>query len=167
MSAEDWTEEKVAELRRLRCVEGKSAGQIAKQLGGFTRNAIIGKCIRLGLEPPEHLRKTRSASQIAFTNRKRFRSQKARLEVAAAISRPRPGAPMLKADPTRLRGAPKVGPQSVRFMHRYKYQCAMFCEGEEGALGFVCGKPTDGVSAWCDFCRELCYAKGAEKAIAA
>jgi GcrA cell cycle regulator len=43
-----WTEERVAQLRKL-WAEGLSASQIAKQLGGVTRNAVIGKVHRLGL----------------------------------------------------------------------------------------------------------------------
>lgn len=43
-----WTEERVSLLRKL-WAEGLSASQIAKQLGGVTRNAVIGKVHRLGL----------------------------------------------------------------------------------------------------------------------
>jgi GcrA cell cycle regulator len=43
-----WTEERVALLKKL-WTEGHSATQIAKQLGGVTRNAVIGKVHRLGL----------------------------------------------------------------------------------------------------------------------
>lgn len=43
-----WTEERVAILKKL-WLEGLSASQIAKQLGGVTRNAVIGKVHRLGL----------------------------------------------------------------------------------------------------------------------
>jgi GcrA cell cycle regulator len=43
-----WTDERVATLRKL-WAEGLSASQIAKQLGGVTRNAVIGKVHRLGL----------------------------------------------------------------------------------------------------------------------
>lgn len=43
-----WTEERVALLRRL-WEEGQSASKIAAQLGGVTRNAVIGKVHRLGL----------------------------------------------------------------------------------------------------------------------
>ena len=45
----NWTEERVAELRRL-WAQGLSASQIAKRLGtDITRNAVIGKAHRLGL----------------------------------------------------------------------------------------------------------------------
>ncbi|MCC6007936.1 MAG: GcrA cell cycle regulator [Rhodobacteraceae bacterium] len=43
-----WTDERVEILKRM-WLEGKSASQIAKELGGVTRNAVIGKVHRLGL----------------------------------------------------------------------------------------------------------------------
>jgi GcrA cell cycle regulator len=43
-----WTEERVETLKRM-WGEGQSASQIAKELGGVTRNAVIGKVHRLGL----------------------------------------------------------------------------------------------------------------------
>lgn len=43
-----WTEDRVEVLKKL-WAEGHSASQIAKQLGGVTRNAVIGKVHRLGL----------------------------------------------------------------------------------------------------------------------
>jgi len=44
-----WTDERVTMLRDL-WAKGLSASQIAVQLGGVTRNAVIGKAHRLGLE---------------------------------------------------------------------------------------------------------------------
>ena len=43
-----WTDERVARLSKL-WAEGLSASQIATDLGGVTRNAVIGKVHRLGL----------------------------------------------------------------------------------------------------------------------
>lgn len=43
-----WTDERVEKLKEL-WAEGKSASQIAKEMGGVTRNAVIGKVHRLGL----------------------------------------------------------------------------------------------------------------------
>ena len=43
-----WTDERVTLLRRL-WEDGQSASKIAAQLGGVTRNAVIGKVHRLGL----------------------------------------------------------------------------------------------------------------------
>ncbi|NSX54462.1 GcrA family cell cycle regulator [Parasulfitobacter algicola] len=43
-----WTDERVEILKKM-WGEGQSASQIAKELGGVTRNAVIGKVHRLGL----------------------------------------------------------------------------------------------------------------------
>ena len=43
-----WTDDRVETLKRM-WAEGQSASQIAKELGGVTRNAVIGKVHRLGL----------------------------------------------------------------------------------------------------------------------
>ena len=53
-----WTDERVEILKKL-WGEGQSASQIAKELGGVTRNAVIGKVHRLGLSN----RATSSASK--------------------------------------------------------------------------------------------------------
>jgi GcrA cell cycle regulator len=47
-AAVGWTDDRVALLRRL-WEDGQSASKIAAQLGGVTRNAVIGKVHRLGL----------------------------------------------------------------------------------------------------------------------
>jgi len=44
----NWTDERVEKLKRL-WSEGLSASQIAAQLGGVSRNAVIGKVHRLSL----------------------------------------------------------------------------------------------------------------------
>src|SRR5207247_7634706 len=43
-----WTDERVEALKKL-WTDGLSASQIAAELGGITRNAVIGKVHRLGL----------------------------------------------------------------------------------------------------------------------
>lgn len=43
-----WTDERITLLKKL-WVEGKTAAEIAKELGGVTRNAVIGKAHRLKL----------------------------------------------------------------------------------------------------------------------
>jgi GcrA cell cycle regulator len=76
-SAMSWTDERVETLKKL-WADGLSASQIAAELGGITRNAVIGKVHRLGLSgraktPSSSLprpRKPRAPSQI-------FRSMRA------------------------------------------------------------------------------------------
>ena len=48
MSDSGWSETRVTTLSQL-WLDGLSASQIARQLGGVTRNAVIGKVHRLGL----------------------------------------------------------------------------------------------------------------------
>lgn len=43
-----WTEERISTLKKL-WLDGLSASQVARQLGGVTRSAVIGKVHRLGL----------------------------------------------------------------------------------------------------------------------
>lgn len=64
----NWTDERVETLRKL-WAEGLSASQIAAQLGGVTRNAVIGKVHRLKLSSrgrstaaPARQKKTTQAS---------------------------------------------------------------------------------------------------------
>ncbi|MBN9319059.1 MAG: hypothetical protein BGN86_12140 [Caulobacterales bacterium 68-7] len=47
-SSATWSDDRVTHLRRL-WVDGLSAAQIARSLGGVTRNAVIGKVHRLGI----------------------------------------------------------------------------------------------------------------------
>jgi GcrA cell cycle regulator len=92
-----WTDERVSTLKKL-WLDGLSASQIAKQLGGVTRNAVIGKVHRLGLSG-------RAAP-----------SQPAR----PAFKAPRPARPAAQAMPSAPRrviagrgsavGAPRFGP---------------------------------------------------------
>ena len=47
-----WSEERVEILKKM-WLDGKSASEIAKELGEITRNAVIGKVHRLGLSNRE------------------------------------------------------------------------------------------------------------------
>ena len=82
-----WTDDRVGALKKL-WLEGQSASQIAKQLGGgVTRNAVIGKVHRLGLSGRA------APSQPARTVAATFRT---------ARPRPAPAAPAQPSAPRRL-----------------------------------------------------------------
>ena len=69
-----WTDERVELLKRL-WAEGLSASQIARELGGVTRNAVIGKVHRLGLHasaPRTRARVMRQAAPRAPRSRRAF-----------------------------------------------------------------------------------------------
>ncbi len=55
-----WTDDRVDILKKL-WAEGLSASQIANQLGGVTRNAVIGKVHRLGLSGRTTTSRTKAA----------------------------------------------------------------------------------------------------------
>jgi GcrA cell cycle regulator len=79
-----WTDERVETLKKL-WADGLSASQIAAELGGITRNAVIGKVHRLGLsgraKSPSSAaprpRKTRSASHMLRVSRSSMRGNTA------------------------------------------------------------------------------------------
>lgn len=73
-----WTDERVELLRKL-WMDGLSASQIAAELGGVTRNAVIGKVHRLGLSG-----RAKSVSTQNVNRQKRA----ARPAPAAAPARP-------------------------------------------------------------------------------
>ena len=73
-----WTEERVELLKKL-WGEGLSASQVAKQLGGVTRNAVIGKVHRLGLSG-------RATVQTARSKPAQPKQYRARPRPAAAVS---------------------------------------------------------------------------------
>ena len=94
-----WTDERVETLKTM-WSEGKSASQIAKELGGVTRNAVIGKVHRLGLsnrvggEHPDDLGGARRGDP-----RRRDPRADAGSRDAAAGHRPQPPGPGQGPDP--------------------------------------------------------------------
>lgn len=84
-----WTDERVEMLKKM-WGEGQSASQIAKELGGVTRNAVIGKVHRLGLSN----RATASATAKPEPKAKPAPKVEAKPKPA-----PKPAEPAAKADP--------------------------------------------------------------------
>ena len=80
-----WTEERVELLKRM-WLEGRSASQIAKELGSVTRNAVIGKVHRLGLS-------SRNSAESANAESTAAAPQAAAAEPAAPAPQPAATAP--------------------------------------------------------------------------
>jgi len=89
-----WTDERVARLREL-WAQGFSASQIAAQIGGITRNAVIGKAHRLHLE-----------------------SRPSPIRSGGPRTRPRPRAKPAVPQPAAPRPAPGLSGVSVRRKQR-------------------------------------------------
>ena len=100
-----WTDERVETLKRM-WAEGQSASQIAKELGGVTRNAVIGKVHRLGL------------SNRVAGGKDEDEDSPAAAAPAAATARPEPRPePAARAEPAPSRAtdrpAPAAAPSNV------------------------------------------------------
>ena len=97
-----WTDERVESLKKL-WQDGLSASQIAKQLGGVTRNAVIGKVHRLGLS---------GRAAPSKPARPAFKAPRPARPAAAA-----PAAPRRIAEPTAVAAAaPTPAPAPVRYV---------------------------------------------------
>ena len=98
-----WTDERVETLKTM-WSEGKSASQIAKELGGVTRNAVIGKVHRLGLSNrvggPDHPDEAIGATEPAAE------------EVAEPMAEAAPVPPQTQARPAPVREA--AAPPAMR-----------------------------------------------------
>lgn len=91
-----WTDERVELLKKM-WTEGQSASQIAKELGGVTRNAVIGKVHRLGLSNRAGAGAPPSAP--AASPVKPAAKEKPAAPSAPKAARPEPKAPAAKAKP--------------------------------------------------------------------
>ncbi|MEP5155005.1 GcrA family cell cycle regulator [Planktotalea sp.] len=83
-----WTDERVETLKKM-WGEGQSASQIAKELGGVTRNAVIGKVHRLGLSN----RATSGASKADAKPKAPKAEAKPKAAPKTAEAAPKPSAP--------------------------------------------------------------------------
>ncbi|MEZ5773034.1 GcrA cell cycle regulator [Defluviimonas denitrificans] len=108
-----WTDERVELLKKM-WSEGQSASQIAKELGGVTRNAVIGKVHRLGLSnrvgaAPEPAPKAKAADPAPKPAAPARGASKPAAPATAAAAAPRAEKPA--ADPA---PAPSVAPSQRR-----------------------------------------------------
>ena len=92
-----WTEERIERLKKM-WADGATASQIADELGGVSRNAVIGKAHRLGLE--------QRPSPVKPGEEKESRKSAPAPSGAAAKPASRAEAPK----PASAQGAPQPGP---------------------------------------------------------
>jgi GcrA cell cycle regulator len=125
MRGDFWTKERIGTLKRL-WVQGQTAGAIAKELGGVSRGAVLGKIFRLRLGTPEK------------PGTKTFAKGKAGTAKARHVS--------AKDRPARRRGAePQVGtPRALKRKSIFDLsnQCCRWPHGEPANKSFYfCGAP--------------------------
>ena len=147
-----WTDERVEQLKKL-WSEGLSASQIAKQLGGVTRNAVIGKVHRLGLSG----RATPSRPARRTVKPARPRTTTATTAPAARAPRPSPSAP--SAAPTPAPVEPAVLP-SGEFATVLTLRDSM-CKwpiGDPASSSFrFCGRKTGADHTYCEAHADMAY----------
>jgi GcrA cell cycle regulator len=166
-----WTDERVERLKTL-WSEGLSASQIAAELGGVTRNAVIGKVHRLGLSG-----RAKPQAQAA-------RPAQAARHKPAAPNRPaqspaRPARPItignvaLKADaspdeaplPAPIRAA-DVEPlqfERVTILHLTEQTCK-WPIGDPGRPDFFfCGRKSDSGVPYCAYHSRIAYQPSNER----
>jgi len=94
-----WTDDRVETLKKL-WLDGLSASQIAKQLGGVTRNAVIGKVHRLGLSGrAAPSQPQRPAFRAPRPPRPAAPPQPRRIEAAQPAAQPLPALPAILEAP--------------------------------------------------------------------
>jgi GcrA cell cycle regulator len=104
-----WTEERIERLKKM-WHEGATASQIADELGGVSRNAVIGKAHRLGLEQrpspvkPGEEKEVKKAAPAAATAAKPTKAEAPKTTQAATASptAAQPTAPAQRLTPQEL-----------------------------------------------------------------
>jgi len=135
MSESGWSETRVTTLSQL-WLDGLSASQIAKQLGGVTRNAVIGKVHRLGLSGRAPASAPSRAPRTATPRPNRPR----RAAVAAPPLRKSPARPLVRADAPAPEGPGLIGDMALLGAHVCKWPI-----GDPKSPDFsFCGRPADG-----------------------
>ena len=118
-----WTEERIERLKKM-WADGATASQIADELGGVSRNAVIGKAHRLGLEQrpsPVKAGEEKEAKKAAPAASAPKAAPKAEAPAKPAAAAPAPapapqtGAP---AAPRPQGNAPQRGPNGGEIQYR-------------------------------------------------
>jgi GcrA cell cycle regulator len=102
-----WTDQRIDQLKSL-WEKGLTASQIADELGGVSRNAVIGKAHRLGLKSRPSPVKANEPEKKAAPKKVAAAPAK---PMAAAPARPRPAAPAALTSSPRADGEPAPEPK--------------------------------------------------------
>ncbi len=155
-----WTDERVELLKKL-WSDGLSASQIAGELGGITRNAVIGKVHRLGLSG-----RAKSASAAAARPRK-ARSSAHMLRLARASIRGNTA--LAHAYEIEAEAAPEAVENVIpigqrRTILELTEQTCRWPIGDPGSSDFFfCGGNTVGGLPYCAYHARLAYQPAADR----
>jgi GcrA cell cycle regulator len=102
-----WTEERIERLKKM-WHEGATASQIADELGGVSRNAVIGKAHRLGLEQrpspvkPGEEKEVKKAAPATAAKPAKAEASRAAPAASASSASAQPTAPAHRLTPQEL-----------------------------------------------------------------
>jgi GcrA cell cycle regulator len=134
-----WNPTNETQLRAL-VDAGNSALEIAKALGGISRNAIIGKCTRMGLT----LKRSTGAAQAT----------------AASAARPRTPKQQAAKPPPRvvkLAPVPPPSPQRLTLEHLGRDQCKWPGAVQQDGQWTFCGAPQHDGYPYCTHHARIAY----------
>ncbi|MEO1040097.1 MAG: GcrA family cell cycle regulator [Pseudomonadota bacterium] len=164
-----WTEDRVETLKKL-WADGLSASQIAKQLGGVTRNAVIGKVHRLGLSgraAPSRPTRRPAAPRTASPRPAAKAAAKPKPAPASA-----PATPAAARAPAPVRQVAPAAPIKPAMLPSGEYATVLtlregMCKwpiGDPADTEFrFCGRGTKPGSAYCDAHAQLAYQPQAKR----
>ncbi|MGZ3276169.1 MAG: GcrA family cell cycle regulator [Caulobacteraceae bacterium] len=158
-----WTEERIALLQKL-WGQGYSASQIATQLQGVTRNAVIGKIHRLGKRPETSTPRARPAVAASHARRR-----PAAVEARRATTKPLPqpiSQPMSQPQPEwavrPFRRAALPSEPGLATCATLEANMCRWPIGDPDEAGFsFCGRSVDGQRPYCHGHSRLAYKNGA------
>ena len=108
-----WTDERIERLTKM-WEGGSTASQIAEELGGVSRNAVIGKAHRLGLKArPSPVKANDKPESAAAPEVKVAKPAEPPAAAPAAEPAPRPAAPPVAAAPVPSAPAPASTPRAA------------------------------------------------------
>ena len=150
-----WNDERVELLKKL-WADGLSASQIAAQLGGVTRNAVIGKVHRLGLSgraktPSSSVPRVRKPRTTGMRPRMRYHGNNA---LAPQYDYEQDLDPLANVVP--------IGPR-ISILELSENTCR-WPIGEPGKEGFgYCGSQTKGELPYCPYHARAAYQPAADR----
>lgn len=148
----EWTQERIDELSGL-----WAAGETCREIGaamGLTRNAVIGKVHRLGLDE----RKPRQPSVSAELQEQRRQERNASRIERQRIEREAKKMQEQQAAPLEFAGSLKIPYADLRdFSNQGPNQCRFIADEPPGPLYLACGNETLPGNSYCGHCHAICF----------
>ena len=156
-----WTEERVARLTKL-WSDGLSASQVAAELGGVTRNAVIGKIHRLGLSGRDKpakksgTRQKRTPSANAYSRSNSSASKTAKSGNVTSIAKLAPA-------PTPVEDLVAPEPLRIKLVQLTETTCKWPLGDPQESDFCFCGHSIKATTPYCEYHCNLAYQPIAER----